>query len=37
MLAHDVSRLPVVENGKVVGMVSRDSIYKAVLKKNFGL
>ncbi len=37
MLAHDVNRLPVVENGKVVGVVSRDSIYKAVLKKNFGL
>lgn len=37
MLAHDVNRLPVVENGKVIGVVSRDSIYKAVLKKNFGL
>lgn len=37
MLAHDVNRLPVVENGKVVAMVSRDSIYKAILKKNFGL
>ncbi len=37
MLAHDVNRLPVIENGKVVGMVSRDSIYKVILKKNFGL
>lgn len=37
MLAHDVNRLPVVVDGTVVGMVSRDSIYKAVLKKNFGL
>ncbi len=37
MLAHDVNRLPVVENGKVVGIVSRGSIYKAILKKNFGL
>ncbi len=37
MLAHDVNRLPVVENGKVVGVVSRDSIYKVILKKNFGL
>lgn len=37
MLAHDINRLPVVEYGKVVGAVSRDSIYKAVLKKNFSL
>ncbi len=37
MLAHDVNRLPVVENGKVVGMVSRNSIYRTILKKNFGL
>lgn len=37
MLAHDINRLPVVENGKVVGMVSRHSIYKVILKKNFGL
>ncbi len=37
MLAHDVNRLPVVESGALVGIVSRDSIYKAILKKNFGL
>jgi len=35
MLSRDVNRLPVVEDGVVVGVVSRDSIYKAVLKKNF--
>ena len=37
MLAHDINRLPVLENGKMVGIVSRGSIYKAILKKNFGL
>lgn len=37
MLARDVSRLPVVDGDKVVGVVSRESIYKAILKKNFGL
>ena len=37
MLDHDINRLPVVESGKVVGMVSRHSIYKVILKKNFGL
>lgn len=35
MLAKGVSRLPVVENGKVVGIVSRRMIYKSILKENF--
>lgn len=33
MLAKKVSRFPVVDNGKVVGIVSRKMIYRAVLKK----
>ena len=35
MLSRGISRLPVVENGKVVGMVSRKMIYRAILKENF--
>ncbi len=37
MLAHDVNRLPVTDNGVLVGVLTRDSIYKAILQKNFGL
>lgn len=37
MLAKNVSRIPVIEAGRVVGMVSRKMIYRAVLKENFGL
>ena len=33
MLANRVHQFPVVENNKVVGMISRDLIYKSVLKK----
>ncbi len=33
MLAKKVSRIPVVEKGKVVGMISRKMIYRAILKK----
>ena|SRR3989338_3376659 len=36
MLARNISRLPVVENGKVVGIVTRKMIYRAIMKKNFG-
>ncbi len=35
MLSRGISRLPVVEGGKVVGMVSRKMIYRAILKENF--
>jgi acetoin utilization protein AcuB len=31
MLAHGVHRLPVVENGRMVGIVTRDDVYTAVL------
>lgn len=33
MLAKHISRFPVVENGRVVGIVSRKMIYRAILKK----
>lgn len=35
MLAKHVSRLPVVEDGKIVGIISRKMIYRAILKENF--
>lgn len=37
MLARGIHRLPVVEEGKIVGIISRKSIYRAILKENFGL
>jgi CBS domain-containing protein len=37
MLAKRISRLPVIENGKLVGIVSRSRIFKAVLKEKLGL
>lgn len=36
MLAHQMSRLPVVENGKVVGVISRRMISRALAVENFG-
>ncbi len=37
MVANGIHRVPVVEDGKVVGMVSRRDIYRAILKERFGL
>jgi CBS domain-containing protein len=37
MLAHGIHRLPVVENNKLIGIVTRRDIYHAVLKKELGL
>lgn len=34
MLARGLHRLPVVENGTMVGIVSREDIYGVILKKN---
>lgn len=34
MLARGIHRLPVVENGKLVGIVAREDIYSAILKKH---
>jgi len=34
MLAKRISRLPVVENGKPIGMIWRRDIYKTILKKH---
>jgi len=37
MLAKKISRLPVVEDGKLIGLVSRSRIYKEVLKQKLGM
>ena len=37
MLAHHVQRLPVIENGILVGMVNRNHILREVFRKNFEL
>lgn len=36
MLAKQVHRLPVVDKGKLVGVVTRGMIYRAILKQNLG-
>lgn len=35
MLARRVHQFPVIENGKVVGLISRELIYKTVFKNSF--
>lgn len=37
MFAHSFGRLPVVENGKLVGIISRKTIFRTVLKQKLGL
>ncbi len=37
MVATGIHRVPVVEGGKVVGMVGRRDIYRAILKERFDL
>lgn len=37
MVATGIHRVPVVENGKVVGMVGRGDIYRVILKERFDL
>lgn len=37
MLAKKVHRLPVVHNGRLVGLVTRGTIYRSVLKHHFKL
>lgn len=37
MLAYNVHRLPVVERGKLVGIVTREDIYGAILKHHLDL
>ncbi len=34
MLARGIHRLPVVENGKLVGIITREDIYGTILKKH---
>lgn len=35
MLAKGVNRLPVVDGGRVVGMISRKNIYRNILRRHF--
>lgn len=35
MLARQIHRLPVVENNQLVGLVTREDVFEAVLKHNF--
>ena len=37
MLAHGIHRLPVVEKGKLVGIVTRKEIYGSILERNLDL
>ncbi len=37
MLAHHIHRMPVVEDGKVVGIVTRENIYREILKHHLDL
>jgi len=37
MVASGIHHVPVVENGKVVGMISRGNIYRAILQDEFDL
>ncbi|MBU1348999.1 CBS domain-containing protein [Patescibacteria group bacterium] len=37
MLAKRIARLPVVEDGKIIGLVSRSRIFKLVIKEQLGL
>ncbi len=37
MLTNNIHKIPVVEDGKPIGMVSRIDIYRAILKKYFDL
>ena len=37
MLAHGIHRLPVVEKGKLIGIVTRTEIYSLILERNLDL
>jgi len=37
MIGSGIHRVPVIENGKLVGMVGRREIFRAILREQFGL
>jgi CBS domain-containing protein len=36
MLARHLHRIPIVDNGKLVGIISREEVFSAILKKHLG-
>jgi len=36
MLAHHIHRLPIIDDGKLIGMISREDVFSAILKAHLG-
>lgn len=37
MLAHAIHRMPVLENGRMVGIVSREDVYGSIIRRHIGI